>query len=94
MKGTQSSEFSESATMDTKYRPLNEDYNPYDHRSSFGKLTKCNVSIQDRTFMNIKLDEKREIYGSFIEVEARKIYIYVNLPWVEVEVNFVATIFV
>merc|ERR1711872_480351 len=30
-------EFSESATMDTKYRPLYEDYNPYDHRSSFGK---------------------------------------------------------
>ena len=81
MKGTQSSEFSESATMDTKYRPLNEDYNPYDHsRSSFGKLTKCNVSIQDRTFMNIMLDEKREIYGSFIEVE--------------VEGSFVATIFV
>ena len=80
MKGTQSSEFSESATMDTKYRPLNEDYSPYDHRSSFGKLTKCNVSIQDRTFMNIMLDEKREIYGSFIEVE--------------VEGNFVATIFV
>ena len=80
MKGTQSSEFSESATMDTKYRPLYEDYNPYDHRSSFGKLTKCNVSIQDRTFMNIMLDEKREIYGSFIEVE--------------VEGNFVATIFV
>jgi len=36
MKGTQSSGFSESATMDTKYRPLNEDYSPYDHRSSFG----------------------------------------------------------
>ena len=37
MKWNQSSVFSESATMDTKYRYLYEDYNPSDQRSSLGK---------------------------------------------------------
>merc|ERR1719259_1108432 len=36
MKWNQSSVFSESATMETKYRSLYEDYNPSDQRSSLG----------------------------------------------------------
>merc|ERR1719259_277535 len=36
MKWNQSSVFSESATMDKKYRSLYEDYNPSDQRSSLG----------------------------------------------------------